>query len=115
MYDPSPSPPPDQFSSEFCDFVDACLRKDADSRPSAEQVGSLMAPVVQKRNRFDSVPAIFPHVIVFGKLGEASSSTLTSAQGLCHWNGVADIPVFQSKGPRNFPNTEAGDWRTRDG
>ena len=38
MYDPSPTLPADHFSSEFCSFVDACLQKDADARPTAEQV-----------------------------------------------------------------------------
>jgi hypothetical protein len=38
MYDPSPTLPADQFSPEFCSFVDACLQKDADARPTAELV-----------------------------------------------------------------------------
>lgn len=38
IYDPSPSPPADRFSREFRSFVDACLQKDADARPTAEQV-----------------------------------------------------------------------------
>lgn len=38
MYDPSPTLPADQFSPEFCSFVDACLQKDANARPTAEQV-----------------------------------------------------------------------------
>ncbi|KAF7113371.1 hypothetical protein RHSIM_RhsimUnG0134100 [Rhododendron simsii] len=36
--DPSPSPPNHVFSPEFCSFIDACLKKDADSRPTAEQM-----------------------------------------------------------------------------
>lgn len=36
--DPSPSPPKQDFSPEFCSFIDACLQKDADARPTAEQV-----------------------------------------------------------------------------
>ncbi|KAH8943714.1 hypothetical protein BDL97_13G068700 [Sphagnum fallax] len=40
MYDPSPSPPSDRFSSEFRSFVDACLLKEADARPTAEQLMS---------------------------------------------------------------------------
>nr|GEX28801.1 mitogen-activated protein kinase kinase 3 [Tanacetum cinerariifolium] len=35
--DPSPSPPKDTFSPEFCSFIDDCLQKDADARPTAEQ------------------------------------------------------------------------------
>ena len=41
MYDPSPSPPADRFSREFRSFVDACLQKEADLRPTAEQVDIL--------------------------------------------------------------------------
>lgn len=37
LYDPSPTPPRGSFSPEFCSFVDACLQKDADARPTAEQ------------------------------------------------------------------------------
>lgn len=36
--DPSPSPPKHNFSPEFCSFIDACLQKDPDARPTAEQV-----------------------------------------------------------------------------
>ncbi|GMH15005.1 hypothetical protein Nepgr_016846 [Nepenthes gracilis] len=38
MDDPSPSPPRDEFSPEFCSFIDACLQKDGDARPTAEQL-----------------------------------------------------------------------------
>lgn len=41
MYDPSPSPPADRFSREFRSFVDACLQKEADLRPTAEQVDNI--------------------------------------------------------------------------
>ncbi|KAJ8623097.1 hypothetical protein MRB53_031626 [Persea americana] len=40
LYDPSPSPSKDSFSPEFCSFIDACLQKDADARPTAEQLSS---------------------------------------------------------------------------
>ncbi|KAM7509169.1 hypothetical protein LguiA_019622 [Lonicera macranthoides] len=36
--DPSPSPPKNIFSPEFCSFIDDCLQKDADARPTAEQL-----------------------------------------------------------------------------
>ncbi|XP_027126229.1 mitogen-activated protein kinase kinase 3 [Coffea eugenioides] len=36
--DPSPSPRKQDFSPEFCSFIDACLEKDADARPTAEQL-----------------------------------------------------------------------------
>ncbi|KAK1566707.1 hypothetical protein Q3G72_003193 [Acer saccharum] len=38
LEDPSPSPSKHKFSSEFCSFIDACLQKDADARPTAEQL-----------------------------------------------------------------------------
>ncbi|KAK1577037.1 hypothetical protein Q3G72_018580 [Acer saccharum] len=38
LEDPSPSPSKHKFSSEFCSFIDACLLKDADARPTAEQL-----------------------------------------------------------------------------
>ncbi|GLT33217.1 hypothetical protein SLA2020_078210 [Shorea laevis] len=44
--DPSPSPPKDKFSPEFCSFVDACLQKDAEARPTAEQL--LVHPFIKK-------------------------------------------------------------------
>eukprot|EP00246_Nothoceros_aenigmaticus_P011500 TRINITY_DN3148_c0_g1_i1.p1 TRINITY_DN3148_c0_g1~~TRINITY_DN3148_c0_g1_i1.p1 ORF type:complete len:522 (+),score=71.95 TRINITY_DN3148_c0_g1_i1:133-1698(+) len=43
--DPSPSPPADRFSWEFRSFVDACLQKDAEARPTAEQL--LSHPFIQ--------------------------------------------------------------------
>lgn len=42
--DPSPSPPKHIFSAEFCSFIDACLQKDADARPTAEQVSKRQIP-----------------------------------------------------------------------
>ncbi|KAK2975242.1 hypothetical protein RJ640_027991 [Escallonia rubra] len=44
--DPSPSPSMHIFSSEFCLFIDACLQKDAEARPTAEQL--LSHPFVTK-------------------------------------------------------------------
>ncbi|KAI3951073.1 hypothetical protein MKW92_039560 [Papaver armeniacum] len=38
LEDPSPSPSKNFFSPEFCTFIDACLLKDADARPTAEQL-----------------------------------------------------------------------------
>lgn len=46
LYDPTPTPPRDQFSPEFCSFVDACLEKDADKRPTADELMS--HPFVRK-------------------------------------------------------------------
>ncbi|TVU11236.1 hypothetical protein EJB05_44809, partial [Eragrostis curvula] len=36
--DPSPTPPEDAFSSEFCSFINGCLQKDPEARPSCEQL-----------------------------------------------------------------------------
>ncbi|MBA0714750.1 hypothetical protein Goshw_004606 [Gossypium schwendimanii] len=44
--DPSPSPPKHKFSPEFCSFIDACLQKDADARPTAELL--LSHPFIKK-------------------------------------------------------------------
>ncbi|KAL6994391.1 Mitogen-activated protein kinase kinase 3 [Sarracenia purpurea var. burkii] len=44
--DPSPSPPKHIFSPEFCSFINACLQKDADARPTAEQL--LSHPFITK-------------------------------------------------------------------
>ncbi|WCJ41430.1 mitogen-activated protein kinase kinase 3 [Euphorbia peplus] len=38
LEDPSPSPSKHKFSSEFCSFIDACLQKEPDARPTAEQL-----------------------------------------------------------------------------
>ncbi|KAL5572776.1 hypothetical protein UlMin_022373 [Ulmus minor] len=46
LEDPSPSPSKHKFSPEFCSFVEACLQKDADARPTAEQL--LSHPFIKK-------------------------------------------------------------------
>ncbi|KAK9117241.1 hypothetical protein Sjap_016188 [Stephania japonica] len=46
LYDPSPSPSKESFSPEFCSFIDACLLKDADARPTADQL--LSHPFIKK-------------------------------------------------------------------
>ncbi|KAG0495604.1 hypothetical protein HPP92_000295 [Vanilla planifolia] len=46
LYDPSPSPPRDSFSAEFCSFIDACLHKDPDARPRADEL--LSHPFIRK-------------------------------------------------------------------
>ncbi|KAL8139664.1 hypothetical protein V2J09_005685 [Rumex salicifolius] len=46
MDDPSPLPPRDKFSPEFCSFIDSCLQKDADARPTAEEL--LSHPFITK-------------------------------------------------------------------
>ncbi|XP_010248604.1 PREDICTED: mitogen-activated protein kinase kinase 3 [Nelumbo nucifera] len=44
--DPSPSPAKYSLSPEFCSFIDACLQKDPDARPTAEQL--LSHPFITK-------------------------------------------------------------------
>ncbi|XP_010554056.1 PREDICTED: mitogen-activated protein kinase kinase 3 [Tarenaya hassleriana] len=44
--DPSPTPSKKDFSPEFCSFIDACLQKDADARPTADQL--LSHPFITK-------------------------------------------------------------------
>ncbi|CAK9176155.1 unnamed protein product [Ilex paraguariensis] len=44
--DASPSPSKHNFTPEFCSFIDACLQKDADARPTAEQL--LSHPFITK-------------------------------------------------------------------
>ncbi|MQL71070.1 hypothetical protein Taro_003398 [Colocasia esculenta] len=46
LYDPSPTPPKGSFSPEFCSFIDVCLQKDADARPTADQL--LSHPFIEK-------------------------------------------------------------------
>lgn len=46
IYDPSPSPSRDHFSEEFCSFVDVCLKKNAEDRPTAEEL--LSHPFIKK-------------------------------------------------------------------
>lgn len=43
---PSPKLPKDEFSADFCDFVDICLRKQGGTRSSATQL--LNHPWIQK-------------------------------------------------------------------
>lgn len=38
LEDPSPTPPQHMHSEEFCSFIDACLQKDADARPTCDQL-----------------------------------------------------------------------------
>ncbi|KAK7266038.1 hypothetical protein RIF29_18677 [Crotalaria pallida] len=45
--DPSPLPSKQMFSPEFCSFVDSCLQKDPDIRPTAEQMRRQVAIVVE--------------------------------------------------------------------
>ncbi|XP_024530529.1 mitogen-activated protein kinase kinase 3 isoform X1 [Selaginella moellendorffii] len=61
MYDPSPAPPADRFSCEFRSFVEACLRKDADTRPTAEQL--LQHPFIKKYENADVDLAGFVHSV----------------------------------------------------
>ncbi|KAG6790105.1 hypothetical protein POTOM_006251 [Populus tomentosa] len=55
--DPSPSPSKNNFSPEFCSFIDACLQKDPDTRPTAEQL--LSYPFITKYAHTDVDLAAF--------------------------------------------------------
>ncbi|KAL8110061.1 hypothetical protein AgCh_025970 [Apium graveolens] len=57
LEDPSPSPPNDIFTPEFCSFIDACLQKDAEARPTAEQL--LSHPFVKKHDAATVDLAVF--------------------------------------------------------
>ncbi|CDY50119.1 BnaC04g32540D [Brassica napus] len=47
--DPSPTPSKQEFSPEFCSFIDVCLQKDADARPTADQL--LSHPFITKHEK----------------------------------------------------------------
>lgn len=49
--DPSPTPPNQLFSPEFCSFIDACLLKNADARPTADEL--LVHPFITKYENAD--------------------------------------------------------------
>lgn len=49
--DPSPTPPEDAYSSEFCSFVNDCLQKDAEARPTCEQL--LSHPFIKRYDKTD--------------------------------------------------------------
>ncbi|XP_052303235.1 mitogen-activated protein kinase kinase 3 isoform X2 [Populus trichocarpa] len=57
LEDPSPSPSKNNFSPEFCSFIDACLQKDPDTRPTAEQL--LSYPFITKYAHTDVDLAAF--------------------------------------------------------
>lgn len=61
MEDPSPTPPADKFSPEFRDFVDSCLLKDSNQRPTAEQL--LAHPFVLKYENTDVDLPSFVHSV----------------------------------------------------
>ncbi|KAJ4789460.1 Mitogen-activated protein kinase kinase 3 [Rhynchospora pubera] len=51
LYDTSPTPAKDKFCPEFCAFVDACLQKDADKRPTADEL--ISHPFIKKYEAVD--------------------------------------------------------------
>jgi len=48
---PAPTPPPGQFSPEFCSFIEACLQKDPEQRPNAQDL--LSHPFIVKHAHDD--------------------------------------------------------------
>nr|XP_010936638.1 mitogen-activated protein kinase kinase 3 isoform X9 [Elaeis guineensis] len=68
LYDSSPTPPEDSYSPEFCSFVDACLQKDADARPTAEQM-----LIVHYYLLFDRADGLWHHIKTFYNEGSTFS------------------------------------------
>ncbi|TVU05723.1 hypothetical protein EJB05_48902, partial [Eragrostis curvula] len=50
--DPSPTPPKDDYSPEFCSFISACLQKDAKARPTCAQL--LSHPFIKRYKGTDA-------------------------------------------------------------
>ncbi|XP_078438647.1 mitogen-activated protein kinase kinase 3 isoform X2 [Wolffia australiana] len=61
LYDPSPTPPKNSISPEFRSFIDACLQKDPDERPTADQL--LAHPFIRKHEKDGVDLAAFVHSI----------------------------------------------------
>lgn len=57
LEDPSPSPSEQIFSPEFCSFINTCLQKDPDARPTAEQV-SFFLPLIFKVGTSEGIESV---------------------------------------------------------
>ncbi|KAH7682841.1 Mitogen-activated protein kinase kinase protein [Dioscorea alata] len=57
LYDPSPSPPRHLFSPEFGSFIDSCLQKDPEARPTADDL--LEHPFLRKYGNSDEELAAY--------------------------------------------------------
>ncbi|EEF40950.1 mitogen-activated protein kinase kinase 3 [Ricinus communis] len=131
LEDPSPSPSKQIFSPEFCSFVDACLQKDPDARPTADQL--LSHPFISKyvhtsvdlaafvRNVFDPMQRLkdladmltMHYYLLFDGPDELWQHTKT----LYKEGSTFSFSGKQSVGPKdifanlsNIRSTLAGDW-----
>ncbi|KAK4603576.1 hypothetical protein RGQ29_012191 [Quercus rubra] len=93
--DPSPSPSKLNFSTEFCSFIDACLQKDADARPTAEQMLTIHYYLL-----FDGPDEHLLHIKTLYKEGSTFSFSGK------HSVGPNDIFTALS----SIRSTLAGDW-----
>ncbi|PQQ13178.1 mitogen-activated protein kinase kinase 3 isoform X2 [Prunus yedoensis var. nudiflora] len=101
--DPSPTPSKQKFSPEFCSFIEACLQKDADARPTAEQL--LSHPFITKSYNtfyllFDGPDELWQH-----------TRTLYSEDSVFSFSGkqlVGPNDIFASLS--SIRSTLAGDW-----
>ncbi|XVE84025.1 hypothetical protein DITRI_Ditri16bG0135600 [Diplodiscus trichospermus] len=93
--DPSPSPSKHKFSPEFCSFIDACLQKNADARPTAEQMLAMHYYLL-----FDGPDETWQHTRTL--YNEDSTFSFSGKQFV----GPNDIHAMLS----NIRSTLAGDW-----
>ncbi|KAF5740405.1 mitogen-activated protein kinase kinase 3 [Tripterygium wilfordii] len=129
--DPSPSPSKLKFSPEFCSFIDACLQKDADARPTAEQL--LSHPFITKYEHArvdlaDFVRSVFDPTqrmkdladmltIHYYLLFDGTDEIWRHAKTLYNEGSTFSFSGKQSIGPSdifatisNIRSTLAGDW-----
>uniref|UniRef100_A0A7N0TNF0 mitogen-activated protein kinase kinase n=1 Tax=Kalanchoe fedtschenkoi TaxID=63787 RepID=A0A7N0TNF0_KALFE len=131
--DPSPSPPKDKFSPEFCSFIDVCLQKEADARPTAELL--LTHPFITKydhskvdlaafvRNVFDPVQRLkdladmltIHYYLLFDGPNEQwhHIRTLYNEDSTFSFAGKKSVGPNQIfKATSSIRSTLAGDWPT---
>ncbi|XP_050223759.1 mitogen-activated protein kinase kinase 3 isoform X2 [Mercurialis annua] len=131
LEDPSPSPSKHNFSPEFCSFVDACLQKDPDARPTADQL--LLHPFILKyaesgvdlaafvRNVFDPTQKLKDLADMLAMhyylLFDGSEEHWQHAKTLYNEGSTFSFSGKQSFGPKdvfatlsNIRTTLAGDW-----
>ncbi|XP_057983671.1 mitogen-activated protein kinase kinase 3 [Malania oleifera] len=129
--DPSPSPSKDMFSPEFCSFIDACLQKNADARPTAEQL--LLHPFITKYEQTGVELAAFVQsvfdptqrmkdlvdmlTIHYYQLFDGPDELWQHAETLYNEGSTFSFSGKQSVGPNDIftnlshlRNTLAGDW-----
>ncbi|KAF2300133.1 hypothetical protein GH714_009370 [Hevea brasiliensis] len=136
LEDPSPSPSKHKFSPEFCSFIDTCLQKDPDARPTAEQL--LSHPFIMKYahtsvDLASYVQSVFDPTQKMKDLADvnADDTLLLTFDGpdelwqhaktLYNEGSTFSFSGKQSVGPRdifatlsNIRSTLAGDWPLKD-